>query len=388
MFGRRFKVFSLLGFDVRVDASWTVLALLVTWTLAAGYFPHQIPGLRTLTYWLMGAAGALGLFVSIVLHEMSHSLVARHYGLPMKGITLFIFGGVAEMGNEPERPRTEFLMAIVGPLASFAIAAVCFAFTRLVGETPTANIATAVLAYLALINLALGIFNLIPAFPLDGGRVLRALLWAWKGNLNQATRLSSQIGGFFGLAMVFFGVMRLISGNFIGGLWMMMIGMFLRNAAAASYEHLLVHRLLDHQPVRRLMHEDVITVPPRLTLDGFVEDFLVRSHHRMYPVVEDDHLLGTITLEEVRRVPRAEWPTTTVGAVMHACEPTELVSPDADAARALEAVRQARMQRLLVVDQDRLLGVLSARDILDFLTVKMSLDGPDATTPRSTPSAR
>jgi Zn-dependent protease/CBS domain-containing protein len=375
MFGKRLRLFSLLGFDVHVDASWTILALLVTWSLAEGYFPTQITSQPRLAYWLMGAAGALGLFLSIVLHELSHSLVARHYGLPMKGITLFIFGGVAEMSDEPDSPRTEFRMAIVGPLASFAIALVCAGLAVVTAEAW--EVAGAVLWYLAFINLALGVFNLVPAFPLDGGRVLRALLWSWRGSLAQATRMSSQVGTVFGLALIFFGAMRLITGNLIGGLWLMMIGLFIRNAANMSYEQLLMRRLLAHEPVHRLMHRDVVSVHPSTTLHDFVEDYVYAYHHRMFPVVEEGSLRGYVTLEEVRHLPRPEWDTRTVADVLQTCEPGDTIGPEDNAAEALAAMRRTRLQRLLVIDDGQLVGVLSARDILNHLTIRLEFEGSE-----------
>jgi CBS domain-containing protein len=292
----------------------------------------------------------------------------------MKGITLFIFGGVAEMSNEPDSPRTEFRMAIVGPLASFAIALVCALLAM--GTPASMEVAGTVLWYLAFINLALGVFNLVPAFPLDGGRVLRALLWSWKGSLSQATRLSSQVGNVFGLALIFFGAMRLITGNLIGGLWLMMIGLFIRNAANMSYEQLLVRRLLSQEPVHRLMHRDVVAVHPATTLRDFVEDYVYVYHHRMFPVVEAGALRGYVTVEEVRHVPRQEWEERTVADVMQTCEAGETIGPDDNAADALAAMRRTRLQRLLVIDDGQLVGVLSARDVLNHLTIRRDIEDP------------
>ena len=212
MFEHRVTLFKLFGFEVRVDASWLFLALLITWTLATGYFPYQQPHLRTADYWWMGIASALGLFVSIVLHECSHSVVARRFGLPMKGITLFIFGGVAEMGEEPPNAKTEFLMAIAGPITSIVLGGIFYVVYQ-IGKTVWPVPVTAVIAYLAGINWLLAAFNLIPAFPLDGGRVLRSALWYWRGNLGSATKVASQAGSAFGIILIVLGGVAVVGGQ-------------------------------------------------------------------------------------------------------------------------------------------------------------------------------
>jgi len=213
MFGRGFELFKLFGFSVRIDASWILIAILVVWSLASGFFPHYYPDLSSGTYWWMGVLGALGLFASIVLHEFAHSWVARQRGMEMRGITLFIFGGVAEMDDEPPSAGTEFLMAIAGPVASILIAAASFALWQLSGRVNWPLPVGAVFWYLGFINVVLVVFNLVPAFPLDGGRVLRSLLWRLTGSLRQATRASSYIGSGFGLMLIVFGVLAFISGR-------------------------------------------------------------------------------------------------------------------------------------------------------------------------------
>ena len=248
MFGRSITLFKLLGFSVRIDISWIVIASLVTWSLATGLFPQRYENLSAGTYWLMGAVGAIGLFVSIIFHELCHSLVARMFGLTMSGITLFIFGGVAEMDGEPESARVEFLMAAAGPLSSIFLA-VCFLAVYGFREAMHFPVEiSGVIAYLGLINLALAAFNLVPAFPLDGGRILRAALWSWKDNMRWATRTASRIGSGFGLALILLGLLSVLRGNFIGGMWWFMIGMFLRSAANMSYKQLITRQALRHRP--------------------------------------------------------------------------------------------------------------------------------------------
>lgn len=246
MFGKRIPLFKLFGFRVNIDVTWFILAILVTWTLAEEVFPHHLvkdEDFSKPTYWCMGIAGALGLFASIVFHEFCHSLIARRYGLPMKGITLFIFGGVAEMAEEPESPKAEFLMAIAGPISSVVLATGLL-FLHMAGKHAVwSEPVNGVLWYLWFINYALAGFNLLPAFPLDGGRVLRSILWAIKGNLLWATKIASRLGSGFGLFLIVMGLFCLIIiGDFIGGIWFGLIGMFIRNASQMSYKQLLTRR--------------------------------------------------------------------------------------------------------------------------------------------------
>ena len=236
MFSHRIRLFALFGFQVWVDASWLLLGVLIAWTLAIGVFPAALPGLGAPTHWWMAIAATIGVLFSIVFHETAHSLVARHYGIEISGITLFIFGGVAQMSNEPTSPRAEFLMALAGPVASLTLSAtlfvLCGAIELVHGPQPLA----VVVWYLGFINGMLGIFNLIPAFPLDGGRVFRAALWAWRQDIGWATRIAARAGDVFGILLIVLGVIGVLRGDFIGGMWRFLIGMFLRGAAEASYQ--------------------------------------------------------------------------------------------------------------------------------------------------------
>jgi Zn-dependent protease/CBS domain-containing protein len=377
MFGRQMKLFKLLGFEVKIDASWIVIAVLVTWSLAKGVFPAWYPNLAPMTYWTMGVVGALGLFVSIVAHEFCHSLVARKFGMPMKGITLFIFGGVAEMGDEPPTARAEFWMAIVGPLSSLAIGGIFYLVHR-GGEAGGWDTAVnAVTYYLFYINFILAAFNLLPAFPLDGGRVLRSILWGAKGNLGWATRVSSSIGTAFGLGLIFLGVLQFIGGNVIGGAWMFLIGMFLRSAAQMSYQQLLVRKALEGEPVRRFMNPDPVTVPDSLTVAQLVDDYIYKYHYKMFPVMAGDKLTGCITTRQVKEIPREAWDRETIREAASPCSEENTISPDTDAIKALAMMNQTGQSRLLVVENGRLVGLVSLKDLLDFFSLKVELEGQD-----------
>ena len=375
MFGNRIKLFKLLGFEVRVDWSWIIIAILIAWSLSKGLFPSYYKNLSPQTYWWMGIIGALGLFLSIIVHEFSHSLVARRYGLPMKGITLFIFGGVAEMEEEPASAKVEFMVAIAGPISSILIALICYGLHAAGKQAGLAQPINGVVAYLAMINGILAVFNLLPAFPLDGGRVLRSILWGVKKNLRWATYVSSRIGSGFGILLIVLGVIQVFRGNFIGGMWWFLIGMFLQGAAKASYQQLLTRRALEGEPVRRFMKTDAVTVPPTISLEQLVEDYIYKYHFKMFPVVEDhDRLLGCITTKQIKEIPREEWSRRTAGDVASQCTPENTIGPQADAMKALSIMKQTGNSRLMVVEGGRLLGIIALKDLLELLSLKVELE--------------
>jgi len=374
VFGKRIKIFSLLGFEVRVDLSWVVLAVLITWSLARGVFPDYFENLPEQTYWFMGAAGALGLFLSIIFHELSHSLIARRFGIHMKGITLFIFGGVAEMSEEAPNAKAEFWMALVGPASSLLMSAMIFVLSRY-GEGARWPVpAVGVLSYLAWINIALAVFNLIPAFPLDGGRVLRAVLWGLKNNLQWATRITSRLGSGFGIFLIAFGLYYIIQGQFIGGIWWFLIGMFLRSAAQMSYQQLLTRQALEGEMVRRFMVTDPVTVPPTISLHQLVDHYIYRHHFKMYPIVEDGRLTGYVTLRQLKEIPHDQWDRITVREVAQPCSPAMTIPPDTDALQALSIMNRTGSSRLMVVEDDRLVGIIALKDLLQFLSLKLALE--------------
>jgi Zn-dependent protease/CBS domain-containing protein len=374
VFGQRIKIFSLLGFEVRVDLSWIVLAVLVTWSLARGVFPDYFENLPERTYWFMGAVGALGLFFSIIFHEISHSLIARKFGISMKGITLFIFGGVAEMTEEAPDAKAEFWMAIVGPASSLLLGAMFFAVWRY-GESAGWPVpAVGVLFYLAWINVALAVFNLIPAFPLDGGRLLRAVLWGFRKNLQWATRITSRLGSGFGILLIALGLYSIIQGQFIGGIWWFLIGMFVRSAAQKSYQQLLTRKALEGEMVSRFMVTNPITVPPTTSLQQLVDHYIYRHHFKMYPIVEDGRLTGCVTLRQLKEVPHDQWNRVTVREVARPCSPAMNIPPDTDALQALSIMNRTGSSRLMVVVGDRLVGIIALKDLLQFLSLKLSLE--------------
>jgi Zn-dependent protease/predicted transcriptional regulator len=359
-------LFSIRGIPVRVHASWLAVYGLIAWSLAVGYFPQALPDLRPTTHWVSGLVAALLLFVSVFLHELSHSLVALRLGIPVSAITLHVFGGVSELSREPDRPQTELAIAIVGPLTSFAIAAAVLLVAAIVPPGPVVG---AVMQYLALVNVVVGVFNLVPGFPLDGGRVLRAALWRAKDDLAWATRIASAAGSLFGLVLIGLGAWRALEGEFLGGLWFVVIGLFLRQASTDSYQQLVIRRALGGRPVADVMTREVVHVTPELTVEALVNDYFWRHHVSSFPVVDDGRLLGVVGIHDLGRLPREQWPASRVRDVMRPATDTLVASPRESLWFALEKVSRNGIGRLAVVDRDRLAGYLSVKDIMHVLTV-------------------
>ena len=375
MFGKRIHLFTLLGFSIWIDLSWFFLVVIVVWSLSSNVFPAWYEGLPSFVYLWMGIAGALGLFVSIVLHELAHSVVARHHGVVMRGITLFIFGGVAEMTEEPPSAKAEFQVAVAGPLASVLVALVFAAAVSLGGTLGWSVAITGVFKYLSVINGILVLFNIIPAFPLDGGRVLRAILWQRRNNLIEATRITSRIGIGFSFVLIGLGVVSAVSGNLVGGVWYFLIGMFLRGAAQMSYQQLLVRQSLEGETVGRFMQTNPVTVPGNISIATLVEDYVYKYHYKMFPVMEGDALFGCVTTRHIRNTSRDTWPQKTAREIAEPCGPDNTIEVGVSAIQALQKMSRSRVSRLMVVDGRRLLGIITLKDLLQFLSLKAELEG-------------
>lgn len=374
MFGESYSLFRVLGFEIRANVTWLFLALLVTWSLAGGFFPYVYPDLAPLTYWAMALVGMLGLFVSLLFHELSHSVVARAYGLPVRRITLFLFGGVAEMEAEPKEPWIEFWIAIAGPIASVVLGAAFYLLAMAMAAAGLPDHVAGVARYLGFINLLLAIFNMVPGFPLDGGRVLRATLWQLKGDIRWATRWATRMGQGFGLLLVALGLASFVGGNFIGGMWWFLIGLFVHAAATASYRQLLTQQALAGRTVRRFMTVDPVTVTADTTIGDFVDGYLYHHNFDRFPVVRGGRLVGSVGLPEVREVPRADWNRKRVGEVCQQVLPEHTIPADVDAGEALNRMQQGQTVRLMVTEGEKLVGMLVLKDLLRYLDVRAVLE--------------
>ncbi len=377
MFGRKIHLFTLFGFEVSIDFTWFLLAIFVAWSLAVGLFPLYYKGYSAGIYWAMGVAGAVGLFLSIIFHEFWHSVIARHYGLPMKGITLFIFGGVAEMEDEPPNAKTEFLMAIAGPLSSLVLGGLFLLvyWGGLVAQWPKA--VWGVLQYLGWLNIILAIFNLVPAFPLDGGRVFRSILWAAKGDLRWSTRVAAAFGSGMGVLLILLGLFAFVTGNFIVGIWYFLIGLFIRGAAQMSYRQVLIRNALGGEAVSRFMESNPITVPPSISVRELVTDYIYRYHYKMFPVASNSTLEGCISTKQIKDIPQEQWDERRVEDVLAPCSLDTTIAPSADAMQALALMNRTGNSRLLVVQGDQLVGIITLKDMLKFLHLKMDLGDND-----------
>ena len=354
------------GIPVRVHASWLLIFALIAWSLSVGYFPHTLPGLPLAAHWAQGLLAALLLFASVLLHELSHAMMAQHYGIPVSSITLHVFGGVSELRREPTGPRMEFAVAVVGPLTSFGIAGVLAALEWLLRPPPAV---AAVARYLALVNLALGLFNLVPGFPLDGGRLLRAALWKRKGDLARATEIASRAGGAFATVLMAIGVFRALSGEFLDGVWLILIGTFLRQAAEGSYQQLLVQRALAPLRVRDGMTGGTVWIPHGLSVAKAMEDFFWRHHVSSFPVLDDQRLVGIVAIDSLKRLPREQWATTPISDVMRPISEGLTAAPGDSLWAAFQKLSQNGLGRLAVVDDGRLVGYLSVKDVTHLLTL-------------------
>ena len=370
---RRIPLVTLLGFQIRFDLTWLILVALVVWSLSAGYFPASYADLPASTYVWMGIVGAIGLFASIVLHELAHSWVGRRLGMQIHGITLFVFGGAAELADEPKSARTEFLMAAAGPLASIFLAILFEILATGMEAARGPSPISAVLHYLGGINLILAVFNLLPAFPLDGGRILRAALWASRGNVTWATRVAAGVGGAIGLGLIVLGIVSVIGGNIVGGMWSVLIGLFIRSAAAASQQQTVARHMLQGIPVARLMVRDPVTVAPGAPVARAVELFL-SNNLKFLPVVEGGRPVGHIGLRQVKALPAAARMERSVAEAMTPLDPDSSIGPRADAAAALAQMQRTGLTRLLVVEDGRLAGVICLKDLLDQLTLRSELE--------------
>ncbi len=365
-----FRLGRIAGIEIGIHYSWILAFILIAWSLAQGFFPHYYPGWDLVTYWVTGILAALFLFVSVLVHELAHSLVAISRGLPVRSITLFIFGGVSNIEREPERPRVEFVVAVVGPLASLALAGLFWGLQQVVGEQGGPLIA--ILGYLALINALLAGFNLLPGFPLDGGRVLRSILWSTTGSLTRATNIAAMIGRLFGWGLIGFGVFQLLAGNFLGGLWIAFIGWFLSSAADASRREMTLREHLRGVRVKDVMDQSPEIISSQTLVEEVVRDVFLQRRRRAAAVYQGDQLVGIVTITDIKGQPQQKWSQTPVGEIVTR-QPLYSVGMDDDMNSALRLLAQHDLNQLLVLKEGRLVGFLNRADIIRYLQLSQEL---------------
>ncbi|HEY9166630.1 MAG TPA: site-2 protease family protein [Candidatus Kryptonia bacterium] len=354
----------ILGIAIGLDYSWFVVFALLTWMLAASYYPAEFKDWPRMLYWLVGAASTIMLFVSVLLHELGHSVVALRYRMPVRSITLFLFGGVAQIGTEPPGAFAEFFIAIAGPIVSLALALLFFVVKPIVsGVEPLFGLAR----YLAYVNLALVLFNLIPGYPLDGGRVFRAIVWAITKDMRRATLIAANVGRFFAFGFVFFGIWQVLTGNFGEGLWIVLIGWFLDNAASGQVHQVMSQGLLAGQTVSQAMSTHCAVVRAELTLQQLVDEHILGNGQRCFLVNRGDKIVGLMTLHRIKEVPRPEWATATSAQVMLPLEQLKRIDPDAYIWTALQMMDREGVNQLPVIRGQQVMGMLSREDVITFL---------------------
>jgi Zn-dependent protease len=370
---RAFRIGRVFGIDIEIDYTWFIIFLIIVVGLSSGWFARYLPNVSPGVRWLIAGATTLLFFGSVLLHELSHSIVALRSGLKISGITLFLFGGVSKMTDEPRSPGVEFRMAIAGPLMSLALAAVFLTASYFVGQLPGAKVLRTMFHWLGVVNGMLAVFNLLPGFPLDGGRVLRAGLWHWMESLGDATRIAASFGQGLGVLMIVGGVFVFFTTGGFGGLWLAFIGWFLMQAAQQSYQQLVLRQALSGVPVSSVMTEEVDTLPSDITLDRVVNEYIMTHNHPAFPVSDGGQVIGLLCLPDVRSVPRESWGHVTAGEAAPPLSEHNTIAPNADAWNALVRMSAENCGRLVVLENGILRGIISRTDIMRLMRNRLEL---------------
>ena len=370
--GNSFQIGKIFGISIRIDYSWFVIFALVIFLFGVDYFPKQYsnwsdeyPRWSPALYWLMGTITALLFFASVLIHELAHSLVSRARGVPVNNITLFILGGVSQLSDEPKSPGGEFWMALAGPATSIGIGAIALGLYMATGraQTPPA----ALFKLLARVNLVVAIFNLVPGFPLDGGRILRSIVWKITGNLRKATRAASIIGRTFAYLLIVLGVRILLSGNLLNGIWFIFSGWFLEKAASSSYRQLAVREMLQGVKVSDVMVSDCLQIPGSVTVRELVDEYVVKTAYRCFPIVDGGNVLGIVDLHSASNVPREQWNTIRVEEIMTPFDELIAVHPDDELYAVMQQMTEERVDQLPVVKDGQLMGMIARDNLVDFI---------------------
>jgi Zn-dependent protease/CBS domain-containing protein len=370
------RIGKIAGIDIYIHVSWIIILVLLTVSLAIGWFPQLYPGQSTATYWIVSLIAALLLFVSVLLHELAHSLVARRRGLPVKNITLFIFGGVSNIEQEPQDPGIEFQVAVVGPITSLLIGAVCFLLQLPLRGTNSPL--EEILYYLAVTNILLGLFNLIPAFPLDGGRVLRSIIWKITGSMRQATRAASITGQVIAYLFILLGIWLFFTGSILDGIWLGFIGWFLLSSAQSANSQVMLASVFNSVTVGSVMNPKPTAVPADISLQQLVDAYFLPGGLRYALVMQADQLVGLITLSDIRHIPREQWGQVPVSTAMIPLSRLHLVSPQQTLSDVLPLMAGRDVNQLPVVQNGTPVGIVSRDAIVQYLEVRrgLGLDTP------------
>ena len=362
---RGFRIGSVFGFEIRLDASWFIIFFLVLWTLSAGVFPSVAPSQSTAVHVTMGVVGTLLFFASLLLHEISHSLVARAKGIPMRGITLFLFGGLAHTSREPDTASDELQIAGIGPVVSLLLGVLFLGLAALGRDWGWSPAVHEVSQYLGFINVALAIFNLLPGYPLDGGRVFRALTWKFTGDLAKATRWATTGGRWLGLTLIVLGIFDALAGALLSGLWLVFIGFFLRGAAGMAARQFALEQALRGVHASQVMYSETSVLESDMTLEDVASGPAMRTTRDAFPVRDHGLVVGRLTLDDLTETPREAWPSTTVRDVMSTIDDGSVVRPETDMGEVLTKIKASEGGQVFVMENGTVLGSISARDLAD-----------------------
>ncbi len=367
------RIGSIAGIEISLHPTWFIIFVLITISMVT-QFAGKFPGQSNVSHWLAGLLSSVLFFCSVLFHEMSHSLLATKMGYPVRGITLFVFGGISLMEKEPEAPSSEFWISIVGPLSSFLLSGIFLVISRLMPGSLQQM--AEVFTTLSAINLALGLFNLVPAFPLDGGRVLRSALWKAKGNLRNATRTAGRFGQFFGYFLIVSGLLiSFSSGDLFRGLWLVFIGWFLNNAAESSVMQVELQHALQGLTAKDIMTPEFPSVAGDMSLFDLVEDYILPTGTRCFLVTRDDRLEGIISLHEIKAVDRGHWKDTKVRDVMKPGAKLAVADREMELQKILQLMDERNVNQLPVIDHQRLTGLITRERVLNLIRARMALEG-------------
>lgn len=369
-----FRLARIRGIDVGIHYTWFIAFVVFAIILARGQYPNTYDDWSETQYWIVAIITVLLLFLSVVLHEFGHAITAQSRGVPVRSITLFIFGGVAVLERDAEEAGDEFLIAIAGPVVSLALGGLFGAIWYVLRDVNEQL--SALLAYLAFINVVLAVFNMIPGFPLDGGRVLRAIIWRITGSMRRATRIVATIGVGFGTLFIFIGILTIATGNLVNGIWGIVLGWFLQNAAQQSQAAVEQEHAFRGYTVRELMNPRPVVVTPDVDLNTLAEDYILAANARGMPVMEGGRLIGIVTVNDLKKVDRRRWGELRVADVMTPARDLKVVDPTADLPSALQIMAQNGFHQLPVVEDGRLLGLLTRFEIVRFLQTRQELGAP------------
>jgi Zn-dependent protease len=362
------------GIPVIIDYSWFVIFFLVIYSMAESYFPQTQTSRTTAEYWIMGVVAAVLVFLSVLAHELAHSLVALRQGIQVLSIRLFIFGGVAQVSAEPKSGRHEFLIALAGPACNMLIGSALGMPALVLYLAGVHGPAAAVAAYVGVANISLAVFNMIPGFPLDGGRILRAILWDRWGDLTRATKAASRIGNAAALSMILLGAFLLLFTRApVTGLWFIFIGLIMKQSAVGSYQAALLREALAGISIRDIMTREVVSIDWLVSLQELVQDYIYRHQFTSFPVFDRDEFVGMVSLSDVRAVPKELWAFKQVRDVMTPADRLQTLQPSDDATEALARMVSADVGRMPVLDEGRLVGIVSRRDIMNLFKIKSDL---------------